>query len=1063
MAAQTPMPDPKALKEVTTLTEALAQAQEKLGKAYKSSSSSIKGASDDLDDLRSELGDVSSDMKDVTSLAKKMITRGAIPLKDVGDLDKKFKDIRKQIKSASTQYGKGSLSKKQLSEQVKIIKNLKSQVVGIRGEVEKSSAGADFFESFKSGPKQFQGASKSLMGFAGVVDKGANKLLGMEGTGAKVAGTLLKSFGGVAGGVSKMMTGPVGWVAMGIKGLWDMGMAADEFVKNANKRFAYLRGPDIMTPDVARQFKDFNDQLYDVGKNIQVGLNSDQVAGFVEALTQAGTHLDKLSTGFSTYRDAVYVAAKASKTLGVDLPQIGNMMGELINEFRMNLDDVDKLFVQTAFNAKKAGLTTDKFWNAVENASASMAFWGVSMDGASKMMTAFSKAQVMGAKDTASTVEEVTQSFIKMTDEQRAAVVDLAGGVGAVRGALMKGRKEWAAKVGNLKQELELKLQEPKTDKTAEEIDKLKDQLASAESKVGNHDKALAARNAVELAPYLPMASENTMGILTQMMKNQGVMSDWAHVNSGNALLMKKISDATGYTPDLILKLSSIASEMVARQDGSLSVLLKNNKMGKLDETTWTNMEKQMDSLNTLSNDGVSSQDDIAASQEMLTKTLEKSLGVESNTAKDIAHMVSLDKSGGKVLLKQLKFQIKTGKIDLKEMLKARDASGAGDEALLESNQAQEKTQEDLASAAERTFKNSVEQTLSFKEMQKIAGDEIAWRATSLGVAQAMNKTVAGIFTAVLKGFGLMDAYQSEQSKIVQKELKATGYKGPVGAEGPKSSQIFAKGLGDQLKKLDSLQSEMDKLNKINDNANESLKKVNSELEKPALNPTRKKELEFEKKTLEANIIKIRNDKDAKQEQIEKQKKTIELLGKVSETNANMLKFQKFLATNSVQAQKDMATDLSDMIDNGDSLQKIIEKTGLKPEEIKDALEKGQKQGVALTMSGNFQKFNKDLKSQTGMELTPDAEPAPHTAKGGVVTSPTKLWAGEAGPEAIIPLKSPRAPMIPTPTAGGTPTVGTGAGKNITINVSANEKDLAQKIANEIRAVMYRDQLTGQG
>ena len=36
-----------------------------------------------------------------------------------------------------------------------------------------------------------------------------------------------------------------------------------------------------------------------------------------------------------------------------------------------------------------------------------------------------------------------------------------------------------------------------------------------------------------------------------------------------------------------------------------------------------------------------------------------------------------------------------------------------------------------------------------------------------------------------------------------------------------------------------------------------------------------------------------------------------------------------------------------------------------------------------------------------------------------------------------------------------------GGGKTININVSATEKDLAQRIANEVRGVLYKEQLTG--
>ena len=80
-----------------------------------------------------------------------------------------------------------------------------------------------------------------------------------------------------------------------------------------------------------------------------------------------------------------------------------------------------------------------------------------------------------------------------------------------------------------------------------------------------------------------------------------------------------------------------------------------------------------------------------------------------------------------------------------------------------------------------------------------------------------------------------------------------------------------------------------------------------------------------------------------------------------------------------------------------------------------------------------------------------------------------------AGPGALLggnsinsPLRSPMVPSMPSVTSPrsnmitgspGPAAAGPGAGQNITITVNATERNMAQKIANEVRAVLYHNQV----
>ena len=365
---------------------------------------------------------------------------------------------------------------------------------------------------------------------------------GIGGGMAKLAGTILKTFGGVTGSMAKMFTGLAGWVAMGVLALGKLGLAADEFAKKANKRFLTIRGPDIMTPDVKGQFKSFNDQLFSAAKNIRIGMNADEVAGFMEQLTAAGSHLSLVENKMVSYREAVYAAAKASRTLGVEIPYIADKMSMMMTELHLNVKEIDDVFVQTAFDAKKAGLSTDRFFTAIENTSASLAFYGVFIKSASENMKQFAESQIMSAKDAAAMTEELGQSFTKMTDEQKAAFVGLVGPE-KVRDMFKETEKEWRKKA----MDLETTIKVARTTGDTDQVERLLNQQAAYNEKANRAMYGVQSKNAVAMGQYLPLIADRSKELIMGFAQRVAGTDDLSKVTGDRLLLIKSSSGIHGH------------------------------------------------------------------------------------------------------------------------------------------------------------------------------------------------------------------------------------------------------------------------------------------------------------------------------------------------------------------------------------------------------------------------------------------------------------------------------------------------------------------------------------
>ena len=420
----------------------------RLAKAYDLTGKNTKANKDffeSVSQVKKETGSLSDAVVKLSGEVKKLSFDDALKSDKAVKLQQKLKDIHNEIqnigKEGSIEDQKNKF-KELRDEAAKVeteINNIKDSKIGL--SINTKSA-TEFFQNISKGPEMM-----NLMGGAA------------------------KGLGSALGSVSKTLGGWPMLIFAAVKAVWDVSRAADQFVKDANEAFSTIRGPDIMTSNIKKQFKDFNEQIYNAGENIRVGLDPKEVRGFLESISAAGANITQLNKGLDGYRDAVYVAAKASKTLGTSLPWVGNEIAGLITNFHMDMDKIDKTFVQVAFDAKKSGLSTDRFWATVKNATASLAFYGVTIGSASKTLKRFTEDAIGSSEDASAATEDIYNSFKEGSLAGQVALLDFAGSDN-----VKKAFKEMADKFAGQIQETSVKIQglEEKPGKTPEDVEELK-------------------------------------------------------------------------------------------------------------------------------------------------------------------------------------------------------------------------------------------------------------------------------------------------------------------------------------------------------------------------------------------------------------------------------------------------------------------------------------------------------------------------------------------------------------------------------------------------------------
>jgi len=981
------------------------------GKAFGDLTKGIDKASKAAEDFSDEIYDLNRGVDSLASEIKGLQIEKGFRADKVREFTKELDDAQKGIKEIQkigfTDPKEIDAATKAISEYKKKIEDTHIKIQAMTkssgevfGQVGEGLSGIKSLFSNIKNPKAFAESAKDAKNMgnklkvSGATWETMTEKMGSAGKMAKMAGGAIGGLGKLAG----LASGPLAIamsVGSAVKAIWDFGNAADKVVKDANKGFAMVRGPDIMTPDVKGQFDDFNKQIYSTAQNWKDGVDADQIRGFTGALYQAGKTITDLNTGFNDYRSTIHIAAKASKSLGTDIVQVGNMMGVMMVDMKADLSTVNETFNEVAFDAKKAGLSTDRFWSTVQNASASLSMYGLITKGVAKNLKGMMEGG-LGAQEAQSDVEDLTGAIKNSNMVTKATIIQFSG--------IKKAQQRYIKQAKGMRDSMKAE------GKEIEDLEKKK--AAAPEEEQGRYQARIDELSSVidkqqtSAEIFEKAAKSNDPTVLAEAFESQA--GDANEIFSDLATRISGQQDVGAISLEQLRVLEQTAG-LTGNQFKSVKDLV--NVMHKFNISNEKSIEKYSELIATkgaAGNEGVSdaidelekSLNDTEDKQIEATQKLEDQLvhnGMKSLMAKGIVRIAKTSEQARKL--------IKNGNAtDLKAYWKDAKSGADKTKAAQEVFKESEKTKKELNAASESTLSDIVDQTLSYEDMQKIAMAEGTYRIAQLGYAQKLNDMVFSIFKK-------MKIEESEGSKQARSDLKERGIK--IGGIFGKSPKEEAKILGTELGKL---------------------KKERGEIEKAG------------------------GDTEKIDEQIKQNMDTKNLLEQIDNTVSKVAGLYS-------KSPKEIGEQLTKSIKEGIPLEKLKSTFG------DDIVNSINAEGAKLLINkfdrgGDIQLSTYEQTTLLGAEAgfgqantTPPASPIKKEANlrtPEIVTSPgmVKLDPGEM----IFP-KGMDIKTLPTP--GFTGPSKDINGKNISITVNANEKDLASRIANEIRSVLYKEQLTG--
>lgn len=967
-------------------------------------------------------------------------------------LNDHFKELAKTMKS----FGSSNAFKEAAADAEKATK----KVENLNDAVENVAGGFSHLKNmWKASPGQMgkaaAAASKWSDEIKGAVSAAGN-MKGAMGVAAKAAGVL----GGVVGGISKSLTGMPGLVLMGIKAVIDTAMKIDTYVKNMNKDFARVRGPEIMNKNIKQQFKDFNTAVTSIGDNLRDGLQVSEVKNFMEAMTGAGMRIGVLNEGFYSYRDAVHVAAKASKVFGTDMVAVAGMMGKLMIDYKMNLEDVDDSFVQVAFDAEKSGLSTDRFWTAVQNASASLSFYGSFIKGVSQNIKTFSETQVTGAQETTDAVSQMTQLFAKNTDQANLAFIRMLGKGGVSLSALSKKFKEVADVYAGKAGEVELKIA---ASQDAVEIEALR------KEQQGYNQLALRAQEAasgdqLKIAQNMGMLSDQAPDLLLNLLKSvNGANLSTARSGESLEAIIKGVEHLTG---------GQISQELVKQIFYGVQGTAQNV----------VNAVKSIEDLSKVDAGilGAAKENSTPEQLDRISTQLQAQAGIDKFQADYIVKAAAADEAF-KTTFNDLVTKAQAGNLSSEEINNALTnllkKSDVGTKVLQRNYRKTDVSDKKMVDAYDDTFKQVRSQTLSMEDMKNIAKDGAKWQLAMITGVVDISVGVSRIVEHLDKKWGKTIA----QSKSVETAVNALKNEFPdiaskLGSVDPGAIvQELNAGIKKQTEKLETLDYVGQALAGLKSSTDVRHKTV--ELESKDKLTEGEKELlavlkrlpdrslsdqQFKKQLKDEKVINADRTKEAKQA-IEKNSKAVTYLTTIDEKAGTTAELMDAMVAGEMAGKPESIKAVIDMLKSkypsGKMPVSALSRTPAIQQKIMD-LAQNTPGGVGYDWTNSYKEVRLDkLYPATTAPAVPSERhqglqsPLTVTSPGSVILHPK---------ETILPASygdfrsTPLMKEMP-----GLSSAAGGKGGDISITVNATERDLAQKIANEVRAVLYKQQVTG--
>lgn len=416
------------------------------------------------------------------------------------------------------------------------------------------------------------GKLKDLTGILGGVGKGAKGAAGMFG----MLGTAMG------------MLGKIGWIGLIISAVTMIAKTINElnkFVKEYNKSFVKMYGPTVAMKDVSKSMKTFTDSVFDMNRNLKYGLKAEDIMGLFDAMSAGGLSLQgvgKRVTG--GYNDVILQAAKLSKDFGVDMSAMGGMIADQMINLKASLDDVSKAMEAMAYDATIAGISSQKFYEAVTTATDSLAYYGNYLKSTSALLRTFAERGAMPFKDAAKEAQDIMNVFKGMETTKKMGFIQIVGEP--------RVREDMALRAAQLKDEESALDDQIETAKRVGEIDRANalEQEKANKKRIRINLEAYSKGDIQALATGLDYMADKSVDYMITALHKVGVVDIF---DTDNLLAKSKIlAESAGVPAEALTKL--LETGRVVLDDAKKSAEFIGDKFEKIPKESSDKLKEVM-------------------------------------------------------------------------------------------------------------------------------------------------------------------------------------------------------------------------------------------------------------------------------------------------------------------------------------------------------------------------------------------------------------------------------------------------------------------------------------
>jgi hypothetical protein len=561
----------------------------------------------------------------------------------------------------------------------------------------------------------------------------------------KMMGFLGKGLGSLATGLQAL--GKLNWIFALITAIGKMISVfnkLDKYAKGLNQEFLRMAGPAGALEDASGSMKEFNDAIHALDRNLSLALLPKEIQSFFSAVSGSGVSLQGIMQTVGNYGRVIEQARKSSLEFGVSMEEMGQMIGTQMLELRSSLDDISDAFQKISYDASMAGVSSNKFYNAIESAALSLEFYGNNLQFVSGVLTEFIKTGNMGFKGATQLTDAVTELFKNMGMTERMQFISIAG-MEEVRSAFEDLGKDYQNRLESINSEMDILNSKSGSlnEKEKARLEELKGQQKQVENLRDRYKEIAATGDLVQMATMLPGLAAETPRLMLDYLGGLGM--DVFNVQDLPAV-MKVLTDRLGLSAEqatqFVEEMNTLRRSFQKLDDKTLSAsqaLVRNNE----------GLRSLLESYKT--NQVAFSEIEPELFRELYTTT-RKFYKNEEEAAKVTEDLIAAIRNAPEVLLNP---EMAAGRL-AEISFRARGTRRAG-----------------IADLREKEMEELIEQTTPLSKLLEITQESMKYELTDNQLFRSMDQGIykmLGVLKFMAKLFG--GDYEKDQAKKQEKWMK---------------------------------------------------------------------------------------------------------------------------------------------------------------------------------------------------------------------------------------------------------------------------------------------------